>query len=125
MEQITLAKIEDTDAFENIQEIAKCFAEKLKPLKIFLFGSYATGKASKDSDYDFYIVVDDERNVSEVSTQAYRAIRHIRKRPVDIVVGTKGRFEKYGNSKDSLFVEGEVARTGKLIYDDGDHDQKG
>ena len=90
-----------------------------EPLKIFLFGSYATGMVKEDSDYDLYIVVEDERNVSEVSTQAYRAIRHIRKRPVDIVAGTKGRFEKYGNSKDSLIIEGEVSRTGKLIYEGG------
>ena len=112
-----LLSIKDKEASENIMEIIKCFVEKLKPVKIFLFGSFAAGTDNKESDFDFYIVVDDNRNVADVSTEAYKAIRYLRKRPVDIVVGTKTRFDKYSNSNDTLYVEGEVARNGKLLYE--------
>jgi len=112
-----LLSIKDKEASENIMEIIKCFVEKLKPVKIFLFGSFAAGTENKESDFDFYIVVDDNRNVADVSTEAYKAIRYLRKRPVDIVVGTKTRFDKYSNSNDTLYVEGEVARNGKLLYE--------
>ena len=39
------------------------------------------------------------------------------KRPVDIVVGTYSRFRKFGESEDSLMIEGEVKRNGILLYD--------
>lgn len=107
----------DRETTENIRELVTCFVDELKPLKIFLFGSYAMGTATENSDFDFYIVVDDERNVSDISTRAYKAIRDLRKRPVDIVIGTKTRFDRYGSSRDSLYVEGEVARNGKLLYE--------
>ena len=112
-----ILNIKDKEASENIMEIIQCLIEKLKPVKIFLFGSFASGTNNEDSDFDFYIVVDDGQNVADVSTQAYKAIRYLRKRPVDIVVGTKTRFDKYSNSNDTLYVEGDVARNGKLLYE--------
>ena len=115
-ETAAILNIKDKEASENIMEIIKCFVEKLNPVKIFLFGSFAVGTNNDESDFDFYIVVDDSQNVADVSTQAYKAIRYLRKRPVDIVVGTKTRFDKYSNSNDTLYVEGEVARNGKLLY---------
>lgn len=115
-ETAAILNIKDKEASENIMEIIKCFVEKLNPVKIFLFGSFAVGTNNDESDFDFYIVVDDSQNVADVSTRAYKAIRYLRKRPVDIVVGTKTRFDKYSNSNDTLYVEGEVARNGKLLY---------
>lgn len=112
-----LMTINDKEASDNISDIVKCFVEDVKPLRIILFGSFTSGKNTENSDFDFYLVVDDDRNIADVSAQAYKSIRYTRKRPVDIVVGTKSRFEKYGTSKDSLYIEGEVARTGKVLYE--------
>lgn len=109
--------INDKEASQNIEEITRAIVEKVAPVKIFLFGSFALGTNTEDSDYDFYIVVGDGSDVAEVSTMAYKSIRFLRKRPVDIVVGTSTRFNKYANSRDTLYIEGEVARTGKLLYE--------
>jgi hypothetical protein len=38
-----LLSIKDKEMSENIMEIIKCFVEKLNPVKIFLFGSFAAG----------------------------------------------------------------------------------
>ncbi len=98
----------------EIEELKQKFIEKLTPKKIYLFGSYAEGKQKEDSDFDFYIVVDDEAaNVRELTTEAYRSIRSIKQRPVDIIVGTSQRFEE---RKTVPSIEYEVARKGILLY---------
>lgn len=70
----------------------------LDPLKVILFGSFADGSYTEGSDYDFYIVVNDGRDIGEATDKAYRAVRYVKRRPVDIVVGTNSRFERKGNS---------------------------
>lgn len=112
-----LDQIKDKVYAQNIEEITQRFIEQLSPLKVFLFGSFADGSYNNQSDYDFYIVVHDQANTQEARRMARRAIRSVQKRPVDIVVGTNSRFEKYGNSDDTLFVEGEVFKKGRLLYD--------
>ena len=109
--------IRDRNTARNIEEITHCFVDKLEPLKVFLFGSFAEGSYTDDSDYDFYIVVKDDADPWEMRKLAQKAIRYVQDRPVDIIVGTNSRFEKYGPSPDSLFVEGEVYRKGRLLYD--------
>ena len=57
---------------EEIIALKERFVQKLNPLKIYLFGSYAYGNPESDSDYDFYIVVDDSKyNTYEISVTAY------------------------------------------------------
>ena len=116
-----LDQVKDKESARNIEQITHCFVEQLSPLKVFLFGSFAEGSYNEDSDYDFYIVVNDESDTWETRNRARKAIRYVQNRPVDIIVGTNSRFEKYGPSMDSLFVEGEVFRKGKLLYDQSVH----
>ena len=67
---------------------------------------------------DFYIVVQDSvSDLAAETTKAYRAIRRLKQRPVDIVVGTKSRFEV---KKEIPSVENEVYRKGVQLYDAGD-----
>ena len=102
----SLSRISDQDSIDNIREMTSCFVQNLDPLKVILFGSFADGSYTDDSDYDFYIVVDDGRDVGTATNQAYRAVRHVKRRPVDIVVGTNTRFEKKSRADYSLMVEG-------------------
>lgn len=65
------------------------------PKRIYLFGSFTKGTYNEDSGYDFYIVVpDDAGNQIELSQKAYKSLRGIRKRPVDIVVGYESSFDE-------------------------------
>ena len=112
-----LSSVKDRSSLENIKEITDVFVKQIAPLKIILFGSFANGSYTPESDYDFYLVVHDDRNVKEVTKSAYKALINIKKRPVDIVVGTNSRFEQKRNAPYSLMVEGEVERNGILLYD--------
>ena len=91
--------------------------KQLNPLRVYLFGSFADGTYTKDSDFDFYIVVKDGTDLWDVTAKARKAVRDIKTRPVDVVAGTSSRFNEYGRSPDSLYVEGEVFRKGLLLYD--------
>ena len=115
-----LAHIKDYEAVENIRELTRCFVSKVKPLKVILFGSFANGSYTDESDYDFYLVIEDGRSVSEATDEAYNAVMYAKKRPVDIVVGTNSRFERKGKSVHSLMIEGEAQRNGILLYEKGE-----
>ena len=100
--------------FDEINALKDCFIRQLAPLKIYLFGSYANGTYTKDSDFDFYIVVDDSRtDLVSLMTQAYKSIRSVKRHPVDILVGTQSRFDE---RKAHETLEREVAQKGMLLY---------
>ena len=113
----SLNQIADQETARNIEEITNRFVDQLNPVKVFLFGSFADGSYNDSSDYDFYIVVKDNDDPWDSRRRARRAIRDIQKRPVDIVIGTNSRFQKYGTSADTLFIECEVFKKGVLLYD--------
>ena len=54
--------------------------------------------------------------VGLVKNMAYKAIRRVKKHPVDIIVGTKSRFEP---GKGIPSVENEGYQKGVLLYDSG------
>ena len=72
----------------EIEQLKNEFIKQLSPEKIYLFGSFATGTNTEESDLDFYIVVNDTvTDLLEVTANAYKSIRKIKQRPVDIIVG--------------------------------------
>ncbi len=98
----------------EIEELRDQFVSQISPLRVYLFGSFADGTNREQSDFDFYIVVKDgTKDIAEVTSRAYRSIRRIKRRPVDIIVGTEGRFNE---RKDQPTVENEVFRKGVLLY---------
>ena len=100
---------------QEINELKELFVKNLSPESIFLFGSFAKGCENEDSDFDFYIVMSDEtEDIAGTAAKAYKSIRHVKKRPVDILVGTKQAFE---SRKMIPSVEKEVFSTGVMIYE--------
>lgn len=112
-----LEKIDNKLYAENIQRIVQEFIDKVRPLKIILFGSFAKGSYTDESDFDFYLVVEDGTDIRETMRQARRATIDIKQRPVDIVVGTNSRFEEKRKMEYTQMVEGEVERDGILLYE--------
>jgi predicted nucleotidyltransferase len=99
---------------DEIISLKDKIVEQLSPLKVYLFGSFADGTSDEGSDYDFYVIVEDSKtDWYDQTIQAYRAIRPIRTRPVDILVGTESAFEK---RKAHAGIEQEVFRKGVLLY---------
>jgi len=69
---------------EQIEQVVKTIVEEYKPSKIILFGSYAYGRPTEDSDLDLLIIKDDDLS----GIQRNRRVRNILKDfsiPVDII----------------------------------------
>ena len=99
---------------QEIELIKNQFVSRLSPKKIYLFGSFAEGRETEDSDFDFYIVVaDGTANLVDLTAEAYKSIRHVRTRTVDIIIGTEGKFE---GRKFKMGLEHEVMSKGVLLY---------
>jgi predicted nucleotidyltransferase len=102
---------------QEIEELKKHLVERLLPDRIYLFGSYANNTYTDESDLDFYIMMPDgASDLAAETTKAYKAIRTVKRHSVDIIVGTRSRFE---SRKDIPSVESEVYRKGVLLYDAG------
>ena len=62
----------------------------------------------------FYIIVDDSNaDLLDLMSRAYKSVRSVKKRPVDILVGTQSKFEE---RKHRPTLEGEVYQKGVLLY---------
>lgn len=103
---------------QEIEAMKNSFVEHLLPRQIYLFGSFADNTYTDSSDFDFYIVVQDGvTDLADAAAKAYRSVRGIKTRPVDILVGTQSRFES--RKKLPSVVENEIYRKGILLYDAG------
>ena len=99
--------------------------EKLKttnPEKIILFGSYAHGEPSDESDLDILVVTNDETipasfaENSKVYLRVSKTISEIKKEiPVDLIVHTKPMHQKF-LELDSLFAR-DIYKKGKILYE--------
>ncbi|MDR2555934.1 MAG: nucleotidyltransferase domain-containing protein [Fibromonadaceae bacterium] len=96
--------------------------KELKPYKVILFGSYARGNPTEDSDLDVVVVLDsDERSKTfdefiERGNPVSLVLREIHKKiAMDIIVYTLAEFEYLRKQKD-FFVE-EIVETGKILYE--------
>lgn len=100
---------------QEIRTIAERLEQSVNPQKIYLFGSFARNEEREDSDYDFYLVMSD--SVSDrlaVSQNAYRSLRGLKRRSVDIVVGSVSSFEERKSRKT---LENIIDREGVVLYE--------
>ena len=82
-----LTEIRDREYAENIRELSDCFVAQIDPLKVILFGSFADGSYTADSDYDFVISKGDIS--SYISYMAFiHALEDALGRHVDVVTDT-------------------------------------
>ncbi|OGR90617.1 MAG: hypothetical protein A2992_00175 [Elusimicrobia bacterium RIFCSPLOWO2_01_FULL_59_12] len=98
-----------------IQQIASQIAHQFHPQAIFLFGSYAYGKPTPDSDVDLLVAMDTSlRNVDQ-AVKIRRAIDF--PFPVDLLVRTPMEIQKRLAMGDAFIQE--VTQRGKVLYEAG------
>jgi predicted nucleotidyltransferase len=92
-----------------VQHIARSF----QPEKIILFGSYAYGQPTPDSDYDLLVVMDTEDDPLWVAARIAAAVSH--PVPLDIVVKQPSALAR--SLTDGDLFETEVMTKGILLYE--------
>ena len=95
---------------EAINKIIKEF----NPEKIILFGSYAYGKPTMDSDIDLMIVMDTDEKPHKRAVLIRKALKDIGI-PKDIIVKTPQEFERFKDIVGTVIYP--VAHKGKLLYE--------
>jgi len=97
-----------------LNNITEKIVKNFNPEKIILFGSYAWGKPSTDSDLDLLIIMKSKlppvKRIAEVSK-----ILRPRIIPIDILVKTPKEIEKRLEIGD-FFIK-EILTKGKIIYE--------
>jgi predicted nucleotidyltransferase len=95
-----------------IRKYARQVAEKFKPQKIILFGSFAYGEPNEDSDVDLLVVM----NCPNQVTQAVRIRAAIESPfPMDLIVRTPKKLRQ--RIKEECWFLREVVEKGKVLYE--------
>ena len=101
---------------EEIKAVVNKFVNTLHPNKVYLFGSFARGTENENSDFDFYIVMDKNYQVSNNTTaNAYMSLKGIKRRPVDIIINNESKFKERAEIINTL--EHTVKQEGVLVYE--------
>lgn len=98
---------------QKLPEITRKIVEGLKPEKIILFGSYAWGKPSPDSDVDLFIVKDTKKKRIERGVEVERILWKSGI-PVDALVYTPKEVERRLSVEDNFIKN--IFRKGKVLY---------
>jgi predicted nucleotidyltransferase len=101
--------------FKAIQDAALQIAERFKPERIILFGSYAYGKPNEDSDVDFMVLVRG-LNVDEQETNIYMGMNFTF--PVDLLVRSTSEFNRRIKMGDQFLID--INTAGKVLYEAAD-----
>jgi uncharacterized protein len=98
-----------------IKEITDIITKDYDPEKIILFGSYATGNATAESDLDLLIISDKEKELPR-RRRGLSLLFKLRKYHFskDLLIYSKEEIEKWKNV-DSAFIT-EINKTGVVLY---------
>ena len=101
---------------DEIAKIRDAIVEALPVEKLFLFGSYAYGMPTEDSDYDFYVLIaDGSIKPIDARIKARRSLSGIsRQKDIDILADYKSRFEERCKFNT---LERKIAREGVVLYE--------
>src|SRR4030042_316297 len=98
-----------------ITEIVDRISKGYKPKKVILFGSYAYGEPSEDSDIDLLIIKNTDKRPIDRWVEVKRILRDkSRMLPISPLVYTEKEIEQRLALKD-FFVE-EILEKGELLY---------
>src|SRR5438128_7116887 len=99
-----------------IRRFARQIAERFRPERIILFGSYAYGKPHNESDVDLLVIMP----AYDVINQAIRIdLAFERQFSLDLIVRTPKQIER-GLKDDDWFLR-EIIEKGKVLYEAPNH----
>lgn len=99
---------------EQIESVVQVIVEGYEPMKIILFGSYAYGHPTKDSDLDLLIIKDGEAS----GIQRNRRVRNILKDfsiPIDVIVKSSQEFDILKDVIGTVIYP--ANKYGKVVYE--------
>lgn len=99
-------------AFTDIQKFAADLAHEFLPERVILFGSYARGNASAESDVDLLVVMPGDVSGARVAADIIKLLKPTL--PVELVVRSSRQIKERLALND--FFLREIIATGKELY---------
>ena len=99
---------------EKLKQISEVIKQSIQTEKIYLFGSYAYGTPTADSDFDICVIIPDStiRPADAIKT-IRRALYSIQDIPMDVLVYRNTDFLK---RQQTASLERTISRDGVLLY---------
>ncbi len=97
----------------KIRKFARQVAKQFNPHKIILFGSYAYGKPTEDSDVDILVVMSFKGRNPEKATEIWMATKP--EFPIDIMVRKPAELKRRLKMGDFFFRE--ITEKGIALYE--------
>lgn len=98
---------------DEIEKIVKVISEKFTPDKVILFGSYAKGDPTPESDADLLVVMNHQKSALETSSEISLSVRHTI--PLDIIVRSPQMIKERLEQGD-YFIQS-IIEHGKVLYE--------
>ncbi len=99
---------------EQLQEIVRRIVEGYQPDRIILFGSYAYGTPTEDSDVDLLVIKEDDAPRPARATRLHKLLRDSRLPDLDILVYTPAELARATAWYQTF--ESRVLRDGRPVY---------
>ncbi|MFO7975454.1 MAG: nucleotidyltransferase domain-containing protein [Candidatus Hydrogenedentota bacterium] len=103
-----------TEAMRSLDQMLMRIVERFQPDRIILFGSYAKGDPTPDSDLDLLVVTPVEGSRRNKANEIDLALAD-RTIPLDVLVVTPDQFEKQKDVIGSIVRE--AVREGRTVYE--------
>jgi uncharacterized protein len=87
---------------DTIEKIAREIADRFHARQVILFGSYARGDATENSDVDLLVVLDDPGPRGQRSAPILRMLAERYELPVDVIVRSRAGFARWKQVPGSL-----------------------
>lgn len=98
---------------KTIQEAVELLRKAANPIKIVLFGSYARGDYTKESDLDF-LVIEKELKARRMETVRLRDVLSPLRIPVDVLVISEKTYQEWKDLPGTVIYEAELE--GRIVY---------
>lgn len=101
---------------EQIEDLSRCIVKEFHPDRVVLFGSYARGTPTADSDVDLLVILPFEGKAVFKSVEIRLKLRP--SFPVDLIIRTPGKVRERIVMGDSFMRE--ILEKGKVLYETDD-----
>ncbi len=99
---------------EKLKQISNVIKQSVQTEKIYLFGSYAYGTPTADSDFDICVIIPDNTiRPADAIKAIRRALYSIQDIPMDVLVYRKADFLK---CQQTASLERKISKDGVLLY---------
>jgi len=100
----------------ELERFIQIVVQEMRPERIIVFGSFATGQIGEWADLDLVVVAETELSFYDRLKQVILLVRPTI--GMDVMVYTPAEWEHLKASR--LFIREEIAKKGKVVYERGE-----